>query len=57
MPNYVVKSPLQHDGVPFAVDELVEMDEEQAASLIEAEVLSGPVADEDKKPKNKKAKG
>lgn len=56
MPNYTVKSPLQHDGVPFAIDDVVEMDEQQAASLIEAEVLSAALADEDKKPKNKKAK-
>ena len=57
MPNYTVKSPLQHDGVPFAIDDGAELDEQQAAPLTEADVLSGPVADEGKKPKNKKAKG
>ena len=56
MPNYTVKSPLQHDGVPFGWGEVVEMDEQQAAPLIEADVLSGPVA-EGIKLKNKKAKG
>jgi len=41
--TYLVESPLQHDGEPFAPGNKIEMDEAKAASLLVAGVLVDPV--------------
>lgn len=40
MPNYIVNSPLHHDGKPYAVGAKVEMKETQAARLLELGVVA-----------------
>jgi hypothetical protein len=52
MPKYTVKTPLHHDGKPYAIGAVVKIEEERAVRLLElgvvAPVEEGPATDIDK---------